>query len=246
MILPHWPFEPTPDSAEWDPTARRGDTAERGNRQADTRFFDDMVRHVDKIVGRIVANLEEHGLRKNTLVLFTGDNGTFRGLTSRFDGRDWIGGKGRMTDSGTHVPLIANWPGTVTAQQVNSDLIDFSDVLPTLAEASGAKLPEEHSIDGRSFYPQLKGQAGNPREWIYCWYFRNGKPAAGGPGHTAGESARTHRYKLYLNGGFYDVQNDFYEQRPLAAERLTPEQRAIHAQLRGVLQQHTRQGFYGE
>ncbi|MEX0939537.1 MAG: sulfatase-like hydrolase/transferase [Pirellulales bacterium] len=246
MILPHSPFEPTPDSPEWDPAARRGDTAESGNGPDDQQFFDDMVRYVDKIVGKVVAKLEEHDLRENTLVLFTGDNGTTRGITSRFNGRDWIGGKGRMTDSGTRVGLIANWQGKIPAQQVNSDLIDFSDVLPTLAAAAGAKLPEEHSIDGRSFYPQLKGKAGNPREWIYCWYFRDGKPVGGGPGHTAGESARTHRYKLYLNGGFYDVQDDFYEQHPLRVDELTPEQEAIRTRLHAVIQQHTRDRFYGD
>ena len=120
MMLPHWPFEPTPDSPEWDPKARVNDKSEKGNGTNTTEFFDDMVHYVDKIVGKLVEKLEAEGVRDNTLILFTGDNGTYTGITSRFKGRDWKGGKGHMMDNGTHVTLIANWPGNVPAGQVVS------------------------------------------------------------------------------------------------------------------------------
>ncbi|MDH3583053.1 MAG: sulfatase-like hydrolase/transferase, partial [Phycisphaerae bacterium] len=96
MILPHWPFEPTPDSDDWDPEFRRSDKSEKNRGMRKKRHFVEMVKYVDKIVGKLVAKLQEHNVRKNTLVLFTGDNGTYTGITSRFNGRDWIGGKGHM------------------------------------------------------------------------------------------------------------------------------------------------------
>lgn len=244
MILPHWPFEPTPDSEEWDPTFRRGDKAEKNYKMRDPKYFVDMVHYVDKIVGKLTARLETLGVRKNTLVIFTGDNGTYTGVTSQFRGHPWKGGKGHMMDNGTHVPLIANWPGVISPGGVSSDLVDFSDLLPTLAEVTGADVPAALTLDGRSFAPVLRGKPG-PREWIYCWYFRNGKPADGGPNHTAGEFARNHRYKLYSSGDFYDVPGDFYETNPLDPEELTDQQRAIRQQLRRVIEQHTRPGFYG-
>lgn len=245
MILPHFPFEPTPDSEEWDPTARRGDKNENDRRgNTNPKFFADMVAYTDKMVGKLVAKLDELGLRENTLVIFTCDNGTHPSLTSRFKGRDWPGGKGHMMDNGTHVPLIVNQPGTVPAGKVNADLIDFSDILPTLAEVTGATIPKDLKLDGQSFAPQLRGEMGTPREWIYCWYFRNGKPVPGGKNHQTGESARTIRYKLYREGGFFDVPNDFLERNPLDPNGLTSEQSQTRDLLKRVIDDHTREGFY--
>ena len=243
MILPHWPFEPTPDSLEWDPTARRDDVVEKGSRMKQTQFFDDMVHYVDKLVGKLVNRLEQRGLRNRTLILFTGDNGTFRNVVSKFRGRRWRGGKGRMTDSGTRVPLLVSWPGKIPVGRVVDDLVDFSDMLPTIANAAGVTLPDSKSFDGRSFLPQTRGEPGRPRESIYCWYFRNGTFARGGKKHSAGESARNHRYKLYGTGAFFDVVNDFEEQQPLAIPNLTAPQRQIHQQLQKTLNTYSRQDF---
>jgi arylsulfatase A len=76
------------------------------------------------------------------------------------------------------VPLIASWKGTLPAGGVRSDLIDFSDLLPTFADLAGAKLPQGVKFDGQSFAPQLRGQPGKPREWIFMqlgkgWYVRD-------------------------------------------------------------------------
>lgn len=245
MILPHWPFEPTPDSADWDPAFRRGDESEKNYNMRDPKYFVEMVHYVDKLVGKIAATLDEQGVGENTLLMFTADNGTYEAVMSRFKGRPWKGGKRYMMDNGTHVPLIVRWPATVAAGRVSEDLVDFSDVLPTLAEVAGARVPASSMLDGRSFAPVLRGEPGT-REWVYCWYFRNGEPQTGGKNHTAGEFARDHRYKLYLEGGFYDVPADFYEQRPLDPATLTAEQYEVRSRLGNVVQQHTRSGFYDE
>ncbi len=102
MILTHDPFQPTPDSPDWDGKA----IGENVNK--DARHFADMVAYADKMVGRVDARLAELGLRDNTLLLFLGDNGTHPGVVSRFRGREYRGGKGRTTAVGTHVPLIVS------------------------------------------------------------------------------------------------------------------------------------------
>ncbi len=249
MILPHWPFEPTPDSEEWDPTFRRGDESEKSRKGWKTRgwnnkFFPDMIAYTDKLVGKIVDRLEAAGVRENTLVIFTGDNGTHTEVTSQFNGREWKGGKGHMMDNGTHVPLIANMPGTIPEGRVNHDLIDFTDFFTTLAAFASAEVPDDLTLNSHSFAPQLKGKEGDPRKTLYCWYFRNGKPVDGGKNHSAGEFARTHMYKLYRDGEFYDLTNDFYERNPLSENKLSTEQRIIRNRLRETIERHTREGFY--
>ena len=227
MILTHCPFEPTPDSADWDP-AGKGAKGYKG----DPKYFGDMVAYMDKMVGKLVRKLEELGLRENTLVLFTGDNGTDQPVVSRMGDRQVKGGKGSMSDAGTRVPLIASWPGTAARGKVCDDLVDFSDFLPTLCQCAGVAVPEKLAIDGRSFLPQVRGEKGTPREWIYCWYSREGNPA------VAKEFARNHRYKLYRTGKLIDVRNDVLEASPLTEADLDAEARKARAMLQGVLDKY--------
>lgn len=234
MILPHWPFEPTPDSKDWDPAA---EGVLKGTGKA--KYFADMVAYTDKMVGKVLAKIDALGIGDQTLVIFTGDNGTYTGITSRLAGRDYQGGKGNLSEHGVHVPMIALRPGTTPAGQVNHDLIDFTDLLPTLAELGQAEVPKLLALDGRSFAPQLRGEAGNPRAWSYCWYYRNGTPKDAG----GGETARTRRYKLYSDGRFFDIVNDPDQKQPLNPEKLTPEQRETVRELEQVIKAHTRPGF---
>ena len=130
-----------------------------------------MVTYMDKIVGRIVDRVGELGLRENTLVIFTSDNGTNRNIKSRMlDGRIIQGDKGNTTDAGTRVPLIANWPGVIPSGKVCGDLVDFSDFVPTFADLTGSSIPDDMILDGQSFLPQLRGKKGKPRKWIFCHY----------------------------------------------------------------------------
>jgi len=227
MILTHCPFEPTPDSSDWNPKSK-GSKTYKGN----PKYFGDMVRYMDKIVGKLVVKLKELGLRGNTLLLFTGDNGTDKPVVSVMDGREVAGGKGQMTDAGTRVPLIGNWPGVIPQGNVCRDLVDFSDFLPTLCECAGVRVPEKPKPDGRSFLAQLKGKKGNRRDWIYCWYSRDGDA------EKAKDFARSRRYKLYRTGEFYDINNDVLEKKNLAAEVLDEKTRLIRAMLQKALDQY--------
>jgi len=160
MLLPHYPWEPTPDSRE----PLRQTTQGKG----DPKYFPDMVAYMDKLVGRMVDAVDDLNLSRRTLILFAADNGTQQPLTSRWgpDNRRVHGGKGKLTDTGTRVPLIARWTGRVEPGTVCDDLIDFSDFLPTFVELAGADLPSQR-INGRSFLPQLLGRTGTPRTWVH-------------------------------------------------------------------------------
>jgi arylsulfatase A len=113
------------------------------------------------------------------------------------------GGKGLTVDRGTHVPLICTWPGTIPAGKVTADLIDASDFLPTILEAAGITAPDDYLIDGRSFLPQLKGENGNPRDWIYFHF----EPMSGRV-HRFARFIRDHRWKLYDDGRLFDLDAD--------------------------------------
>ena len=223
MLLTHGPYQPTPDSPEWDPKAM----GENVNRRP--KHFGDMVEYMDKLVGKLVARLEELKLRENTLVIFLGDNGTGKGTPSQMGARTVIGGKGTTTAAGMRVPLIANWPGRVVAGKVNADLVDSTDLLPTICAAAGVAQPEGLVIDGRSFWPQLKGEASQPRTWIYSWYSPRGEGLR--------EFAFDHRYKLYRNGMAYDLKGDPEERTPLAVTTLTGEAADRARELQKVLDQ---------
>ncbi len=187
MVLTHFPYTPrfSDGPAPTAPNKKHYET------------FAEMVSKADEMVGRIVGTLDELGLRENTVILFTGDNGTPSSVVSKVGDTCVRGGKGSLKDAGTRVPLIVNWPGTTPAGGVCDDLIDFSDFMPTLAELAGARLPRGVTIDGRSFASQVKGQNVRGRAWAFNYW-----------GSEGNGWIRTHRFKLYLNGELYDVAQD--------------------------------------
>jgi len=143
MLLTHRPWDPTPDPA------CPGGQGQGGLASS--------VAYMDLLIGKILSTLDELGLREQTIVLFTGDNATAGPH------------KGKLTDPGVRVPLIANGPGRVKAGVVSNALIDLSDVLPTLAELAGTSLPQDVAIDGRSFASVLRGENDGVREWIFSY-----------------------------------------------------------------------------
>ena len=197
MVLVHSPFLPTPDSRP---------SSGKSKKERALENFRDMTAYADKCVGRIVDALEKNGLRENTVVIYTTDNGTHRSLTYPFRDEMRVGEKAYATDGGSHAPLIVNCPGTVPAGTVTHDLVDFSDVMPTLAHISGAALPEV-TLDGRSFWPQCRGLGGNPREWIFQYYYPKFTAAAKEHGQGIGGNeivwAQNQTYKLYRDGSLY-------------------------------------------
>ena len=223
MILTHDPFQPTPESPDWDPRA----VGEQVH--AHPRHFADMTAFMDGLVGKLVDQLDTAGVRDNTLVLFLGDNGTSGKITSRFRGASFRGGKGQTTHRGMHVPCIASWPAAVPAGRVCDDLVAAVDVLPTLCAAAGVAVPA--ALDGLSFLPQLRGEAGPRREWIYSWY----QPHPNAASKPVRECAFDSQHKLYADGPFFDLAADPDETTAIPQHAWSAEQAAAATRLRAAI-----------
>ncbi len=164
-LLPHWPVVETPDDR------RLGRTPSLGH----------FLSYMDKLVGRLLDEVEALGIRDNTYVVFMGDNGTwepdFRNPRAGEPGegphtRHTIagrvnGGKGQLNDGGSHVPLLVWGPPSVPTGAVCNDLVDVVDLFPTFCELTGTAIPAAMALDGRSIVPQIHGQPGVPRPWVH-------------------------------------------------------------------------------
>lgn len=181
--------------------------------------YKELAEYVDVQVGRLIKSLDELKLLDDTIIIFTTDNGTPYHFITKYENGEYVrepvfseisdslvrGGKGFMTNAGTHVPLIVNWRGVTKPDTKNNSLIDFSDFLPTLAELAGANLPGDRIIDGRSFVSAIIDNKENIRDWVYVEW--------------AGESwIRNHNWKRYNNGNLYDMRYDPSEKKPIKIE----------------------------
>ena len=185
--------------------------------------FAEMMAQMDIHVGRVTAAIRRLGLEKDTLVLFTTDNGTAkrslhqavdgkfirRPVSSRIGDKLVPGGKGNLSDDGTHVPLLASWPGQISPGTTTDHLVDMSDFLPTFRELTGKTLSSRDrvKIDGQSFAGVLVGRGGRGRRWAYA---ERG---------TRRFFVRTQNWKLYNNGKLYHVPRDINEKSPVALSR---------------------------
>lgn len=122
--------------------------------------FGDWVEEVDWSVGQVLDALRSQGLDKDTLVVFTSDNGPW--LTKGADGGSagpLRGGKGSTWEGGVRVPTLAWWPGRVPAGSVNDAVAATIDLLPTFVSLAGGTVPATPVIDGRDITPILLGQS---------------------------------------------------------------------------------------
>jgi arylsulfatase A len=164
-----------------------------------------VIAYMDKLVGRLIDELDRLRLRDNTVLLFAGDNGSSAGSRPGYssgtvNGRPIVGHKFRLQEGGVRLPLIAQWRGVSPAGAVYPDLVDFCDFFPTFAELAGVPVPEKIVFNGgRSFAPRLRGLPGAPREWVSMqkddqWFVREA------------------RWKLYNDNRLYDMRDAPYEE----------------------------------
>lgn len=126
-----------------------------------------MVESVDQALGRMLKTLEECDLARNTLVLFTSDNGGYERYTSNAPLRS---GKGYPYEGGIRVPLIVRWPAVIEPGSECRVPVMSADFFPTFCEAAGARLPRDRAVDGESLMPLLTGKGRLKRDAIY-WHF---------------------------------------------------------------------------
>jgi sugar lactone lactonase YvrE len=217
MVLTHDPFSPTPKSKSWKNKSSRSENH--------PKHFKDMVEYMDSIIGKIVKKLKKKGIEKETLILFYSDNGTHQKIISKMGDAFVQGGKGLTIEAGIKVPFIANWPGQIKKHQKSNAFIDAIDFLPTILEAAGTKTPEDFLTDGESFYPILKGNKTERRDWVYMSY--NPKPGVGKKKFSPSEFVLNENYKLYGDDRFYHVKNDKLEKHLLNNSKLTKEEKTV-------------------
>jgi arylsulfatase A-like enzyme len=182
--------------------------------------FAAMVTLLDQQVGELFAKLKVLGLDKNTLVLFSSDNGPHLeggADPDYFDSNGPLRGYKRdLYEGGIREPMIARWPGKIKAGS-SSDLISaFWDIMPTLAEISGSSLPA--NIDGISLLPTLLGQAGQKNHEFMYWEFHE----QGGRQAIRKGNWKLVRYQVFdpskTTTELYDLSNDPGEKKNLALE----------------------------
>ena len=150
----------------------------------DIKNYAAMVSMVDYNVGQVLDLLRELKLEKDTIVFFTGDNGgqdRFRSQkkprgffgpnVNPKTGEEFRGGKGNLFEGGLRIPYLVRWPGKIKSGQVNDLIFYQPDVLPTLADLTGAKKPKD--IDGISFLPTLLNKGLQQKHEMLYWEFRS-------------------------------------------------------------------------
>src|SRR5436190_16043364 len=194
------------------------------NRSADRpeqEMFADMLRYADKIVGRVVDEVERLGLRENTILFVASDNGTEGRFRARRSGRLVQGDLYSLTEAGGNVVLLVNSPLVPGGRTL--PLADFTDIYPTVCELAHVPLSAQHRPDGRSLAAYLLAKPGArpPRDWILNEYHET-------------RVVRDTRFKLYSDGRFFDANDDPTEQNNLA-QRADPTAIAARTRLQHAL-----------
>lgn len=149
-------------------------------RTALANYYQDITT-MDRHLGEVLDSLRKHGFADETLFLYTSDQGP-----------EWPRCKWTLYDSGLRVPCIVRWPGRVPAGKVTDTLLSLVDVLPTLLDAAGGKVPPD--LDGRSFREVLLGKAVPVREVLFASHTGDGEM-----NRFPQRCVRDARYKYILN-----------------------------------------------
>lgn len=177
-----------------------------------------MITRLDGYVGRMLAKLKELGLEKDTLVVFTSDNGPHneaRHDLTRFNPSGPFSGiKRSLTDGGIRVPFIAWWPGRIAPGRETGHVAYAGDFFATASVLAGKDAPA--GLDSLSFVPTLTGQGTQPAHDFLYWEFHEGgfKQAALLDGRWKGIRGGAPDRPVRL----YDLRNDIAEQKDVAGE----------------------------
>lgn len=211
-LVPHKPYEPAPEP-HWSATKSDGISD-------DQHRFRSMVTHMDTKVGQIVETLEQLGIRDDTLLVFTSDNGG--AYEANIGGLK--GGKTDLHEGGIRVPLILNWPGHIPSGRVTDAVGHTNDLLPTLCEAAGVAVPPKAQLDGISLLPHVID--GRPLEEVQrgtlFWqiaFYRHLQRHTPKPKPYATEAVRRGKWKLLARNAepteLFDIEADPFERKNL-------------------------------
>lgn len=160
-------------------------------------IYGDWVEEVDWSVGRVLDTVRQSGLSKNTLVIFTSDNGgTKRGVNAPLRGF-----KGSTWEGGMREPTIAWWPGKIPAGTKTDAIAGMMDILPTLVKLAGGELPADRKLDGTDIWPILAGRPGAKSPHDVFYYYRGPELQAVRSGQWKLHLAREELYNLEIDIG---------------------------------------------
>ena len=189
--------------------------SEKFKGKSERGLYGDTIEEIDWSVGEIMKSLRDNNLDKNTLVIYTSDNGPWKLKGGRGGSAHPLRGfKFQTYEGGMRVPCIMHWKGKVPAGSSCDEIAATIDLLPTIAGLSEAVLPNDRTIDGKDIWPLIVGKKGaqTPHE-IYFFYKGNKL-----------ESARQGKWKLRRSGKksqtveLYDLASDISESKNLAKE----------------------------
>ncbi len=205
MVLTHGPFVHTPHEL---------------NVESNYEKHQAMVRYTDFIVGKIVKSLDQLGIRDNTYLIFTTDNGTSGSMIGKRNGVYIRGGKTYLTENGINAPFIIAGPGKLKA--IESDaLVDFTDIYPTLLDLAGVEDESGYCIDGKSFADVITGKVKDgSRNWVLSMGSHQAQISSEGRVKNyfsyRDRIIRDENYKVYVDtlgriNRLFDMNNDPYE-----------------------------------
>lgn len=232
-LLPARQWVPTPDDPEfatWDPSL--------DGVNEDIKYFPSMVKYMDKMIGKIMQKVRAEGQENNTIFMFMSDNATDTRVTSNWRGKSVEGTKTTTTRAGTTNPFVAYGPGRILSGAKTGTLVDYTDMLPSLAAMAGIPVPNNYGIlDGVNFYDNMTGTPGQDREWVFFHWDNNPDDGNAVP---LERFINDTNYKLYDtvgvgNGKFYKIKSDYYETKPIPDDQLTPEEQQIKQNFRDIL-----------
>lgn len=196
------------------------------NSKTGSDLYADNTAYMDKLVGDLVHVLDSLRMRENTVIIFMGDNGTASKYAERssIGGKQLSGKKGTMLECGSLVPATISWPGKIKPGRISNQLIDACDFLPTLAELTGAPMPTDRVIDGKSFLPLLFNESASHRDWIFMelgnqWYVRDAN------------------WKLTREEKLFDMRNAPFDEILVQNPASSPATKAAYEKLKAVLTQ---------
>ena len=236
--------------------------SEKFKGKSGTGLFGDVMMEVDWSVGQILGTLRKHKLDKDTLVIFTSDNGPWLSYGDHAGSSSPLReGKGTMFDGGCRESTLMWWPGKIPADSVCREPAMTIDLLPTIAQLIGAKLPE-HKIDGKNIWTLMKNSkravSKSPQEAYYFYYgkqlqaVRMGKwklhfphsyrTMAGKPGGTGGIPTRYSQAKIELS--LFNMEKDIGETTDVKDKypQVVKKLQALGEKMRAELGDNRRQG----
>jgi len=201
-----------------------------------------MVEYTDFLLGKIMKLLEDLKIRKNTIIIWTCDNGTSGGINNKQNGRLVKGGKTKTTENGVNTPFIVSCPGLIPQNTVSNALVDFTDMHKTFADLAGVTPDSKYTYDGHSQKDVFLGkQKNSSREWILAMGSHPAKLSEKGVENVyyfRDRVIREARYKLFVGPDrkaykLVDVINDPDEKVDLMSN---PEYKEILNRLSAVIE----------